>query len=203
MLAAATAPAQESAPMGLLRGDLIRWTGTPRGGEFTFRATENHIYFCSYDAKTYFERDNQRITMAGAETGDRLEVVSDHKQGSEVCYARTVHILNVPRNQGVQGLRPRPRASSLPAESFARRGDLTFSGVVLRVTRDILTLRSRSGEHTVIHLRPDTRYLTQGQMADLGSLRANTLVFIRASRNLDDQVEAYQVIWGEILRPQE
>jgi hypothetical protein len=26
-------------------------------------------------------------------------------------------------------------------------------------------------------------------------------VFVRAGKNLDDQVEAYQIIWGDIMEP--
>jgi hypothetical protein len=29
----------------------------------------------------------------------------------------------------------------------------------------------------------------------------NARVFVRAGRNLDDNIEAYQVMWGDILRP--
>ena len=32
-------------------------------------------------------------------------------------------------------------------------------------------------------------------------LKPNTRVFVRAGRNLDDDLEVYQVIWGEILEP--
>src|SRR5260370_38954609 len=96
LLATAVATAQENAPSGFLRGQLLSWTGTPRAGEFTFQATENRVYFCSYDEKTYFEREKRHITIAGTEKGDRLEVVSDQRQGSTVWYARTVHVIDEP-----------------------------------------------------------------------------------------------------------
>ena len=31
----------------------------------------------------------------------------------------------------------------------------------------------------------------------------NARVFVRAGRNLDDRIEAYQVMWGDILVPPE
>ena len=37
--------------------------------------------------------------------------------------------------------------------------------------------------------------------AEPDNLPVNTVVFIRGGRNLYDEVEAYQVIWGEILQP--
>jgi len=48
-------------------------------------------------------------------------------------------------------------------------------------------LRSRAGKRSAIHLRPDTRYLMEGQPAELGSLRANLVVFVRAGKNLDNE----------------
>ena len=201
MLATA-ALAQENAPPGLLRGVLLSWSAAADGAAFTFLGFENRVYSCSYDQKTYMERNNQRTTFARAEKGDRLEIVADHRPGSGLCYARTVHILDDPRSYLVPGVRPRPKESSTFA-TLTPRGDLTFTGVVVRLTPATLTLRFRSGEHKLIRLRADTRFLGDGQLAGPGSLRANTMVFVRAGKNLDDEVEAYQVIWGEILHPEE
>ena len=78
---------------------------------------------------------------------------------------------------------------------------MTFAGVVFRINADVLILRMRTNEHKTIHLRSDTRYLSQGQTLDRGNLEVNTLVFIRAGKNLDDEIEAYQVIWGKVLDP--
>src|SRR5260370_41663148 len=139
LLATAVATAQESAPSGFLRGQLLSWTGTPRAGEFTFQANENRVYFCSYDEKTYFEREKRHITIAGAEKGDRLEVVSDQRQGSTVCYARTVHIMDEPRIVKFPGVRPRPRPLNTPAPAAPPR-TLAFSGVVIKVTPETLYL---------------------------------------------------------------
>jgi hypothetical protein len=202
IFATAAAMAQESAPSGFLHGQLLSWTGTPRAGEFTFQATGDHLYFCSYDDKTYFEREKQHITIAGTEKGDRLEVVSDQRVGSTVCYARTVHVLDDVRVIKMPGIRPKAKPATLP-DLAARRGSLTFSGVVLKATPDMLYIRSRAGERSAIRLRPDTRYLMEGEPAAVGSLRANLIIFVRAGKNLDNEVEAYQVIWGEILQPEQ
>jgi hypothetical protein len=202
IFAAAIAMAQENAPSGFLHGQLLSWTGTPRAGEFTFQAPENHVYFCSYDEKTYFEREKRRITIAGTEKGDRLEVVSDQRMGSSVCYARTVHVMDDPRIVKVPGVRPHPRPVTTP-DLAATRGTMNFSGVVLKVTPEMLYMRSRAGERSSIRLRPDTRYLMEGQPADVGSLRANLVVFVRTGKNLDNEVEAYQVVWGQILQPEQ
>jgi len=198
---AAAALGQENGPIGLLRGDLVSWNGSPRAGQFIFHTADNRTYSCSYDEKTYLERDTQRVTMTSMAKGDRLEIVTDHRAASNTCYALTVHVLDVQRALVVPGVRPRPRTSPTVRDPIFERGDLTFGGVVLRVTADTLILRSRTGEHKTIRLRPDTKYFAEGQTTDAGSLRANTVVFVRAGKNLDDEVEAYQVVWGEMLRP--
>jgi len=193
--------AQDNAPPGFLRGDLVSSTGT-RSGQFLFRASSaDRVYSCSYDEKTYIERDNERITLALAQAGDHVELVADRKLGSSLCYARTVHVLVPQPVFFAPGVRPRLRPVSASSAPFTPHPNLSFSGVVVRLTSDALILRSRAGEQRTVLLRPDTRYLAQGQTAEPSNLPVNTVVFIRGARNLYDQVEAYQVIWGEILQP--
>lgn len=201
IVSAAAALAQENAPIGFLRGDLVAWAGSARGGEVMFRNTDNRVFQCSFDAKTYFERANQRITVAAMQQGDRVEVLADHKDGTGLCYARTIQVLDAAPARAVAGQRPRLRTSSGPTELFAPRGDLTFAGVVLRVSPDALVLRTRTNGHKTIQLRPDTRYLSGGQALGHNNLEVSTRVFIRAGRNLEGEIEAYQVIWGDILEP--
>jgi hypothetical protein len=166
----------------------------------TFRAGPELVYSCSYDDKTYFERDHQMVTIARTEKGDHLELVTDRNPGSAVCYARTVHILDPPRS--VPGVRPQPKNTVSPALLFTPRAELSLSGSVMRLAQDSLLLRLRSGEHKLIVVRPDTRFLSAGQPANPSSLRANTLVFVRGARDLYDRFEAYQVIWGDIFQPE-
>src|SRR5579864_9346286 len=106
VVATAATLAQENAPPGLFKGDFLSWTGTPRNGQFVFQTAGNRVYSCSYDDKTYMERDNRRITIAGAEKGDRLEIVSDYKPDSIVCYARLVHVLDTQHTYAAPGVRP-------------------------------------------------------------------------------------------------
>jgi len=202
LLLSTVATAQENASPGLLRGVLQTWSATGGAGAFVFLGSEDHRYSCTYDQKTYVERDSQPSTFGHLQKGDRLEIVSDRVPNSSVCYARTVHVMpDAPRARLVPGVRPHPKEPALAA--LPPRANLTFTGVVVRVTPTTLTLRSRTGEHQLLHLRADTRFLREGQVADSGSLRANTRVFVRAGKNLDDEVEAYQVVWGEILNPEQ
>src|ERR1700676_970356 len=153
---------QENAPAGLLKGAFLSFTGTPRGGQFIFQSSGDQLYSCTYDDKTYIERESRLITIAGAKTGDRLRVVSDYKDDSMVCYARLVHILEMEHVYVVRGVRPRSKASNRPVEPFGPRGNMTLSGLIVGVKSNILTLKSRAGEYQSIQLRPDTRYSTAG-----------------------------------------
>jgi hypothetical protein len=189
----------QQAPIGIVRGELLTWQAVSGAGELDVKTLEGRVYQCSFDRKTYFERDNQLVTPAAMATGDRLEIVSDRKADSLLCYARTVHVLDptVVARLGPGG-RPRFRREQSPTESFAPRGDMTFAGVVMRVDDDVLTLKTRADGEKVILLRQDTRYIGDGQRVEADGLKRNTRVFIRAGRNLDDDIEAYQVVWGKI-----
>jgi hypothetical protein len=83
------------------------------------------------------------------------------------------------------------------------RGNLTFAGVVLRIDPDVLTVKTRRDGVRRFVLRRDTFYLGNGMQLDRQSLPNNTCVFIRAGRNLDQDLEAYEIIWGEIVKPVE
>ena len=185
--------AQQTVPVGIVQGDLVSWSGEPKHGEITFRNAENRMYVCIFDERTYFERSKERITAAGLSRGDRVEVLVDHKDAGPQCYARMVQV--------VDGKRVKSKMAQSVTEIFAPRGDLTFAGVVLKVLPESLILRTRTHERRTILLRPDTRYLSDGQALERANLLVNTHVFIRAGRNYEDEVEAYQVIWGEILEP--
>jgi len=119
------------------------------------------------------------------------------------CYARLVHILELKPIYEMPGVRPRSKHASQPVEPFGPRGNMTLSGLVRGVKSNVLTLKSRTGNYETIQLRSDTRYSTEGQAAEAGNLRVNTLVFIRCGKNLENQIEAYQVVWGEILKPEQ
>jgi hypothetical protein len=189
--------AAEEAPIGIVKGDLVSWEGKATSGQLNI-SSEGRAYQCGFDAKTYFERDGQRIAPAAMDHGDRLEIVADRKPGARACYARTVHVLS-PNSIRSAGNRF-PRWPD-PTEQWFPRGDMTFSGVVTRVDSRAVTLRTRkSGEQRLL-LRADTRFLDNGIRVNAAALKTNMRVFIRAGRNLDDQIEAYQVIWGDIVSP--
>jgi hypothetical protein len=92
--------------------------------------------------------------------------------------------------------RVKPVPATRPAFDLPR-GDRTVSGVIIHRDARTITLRTRDGEQTLL-LRKDTRYLADGAQRDASAALVNTRVFVRAGRNLEGGVEAYQVMWGEI-----
>ncbi len=65
----------QQAPIGIVRGDLVTWQVTAGAGQIDIRTLEGRLYQCSFDRKTYFERDNQLVAPGAMATGDRLEIV--------------------------------------------------------------------------------------------------------------------------------
>jgi hypothetical protein len=188
-------------PVGIVRGSVVSWNGSVRAGAFTIRNPQNTVYGCSFDSHTYFERDHHSIAVSKLETGDPVEVIADRKLGSSICYARIVQVIDVQAQQ--LAARRRPGTAKPERELYAplfARGNITFGGLVLRNDPQSLTLKTRAGETTLL-LRSDTRYISDGLRTDPAALPVNTRVFIRCGRDIEGHLEAFQVIWGEILNP--
>jgi hypothetical protein len=199
---AAGLAAAQQAPLGIVRGTLIARDQTETG-ELTVRLADNHVYFFQFDARTLVEKEKKTVAVTGLATGDKLEIVSDVGKNPRERYARTVKVVteepaSPPRRVWLR--RHPPEGGSMLDDLFPR-GNMTFAGVVASVGRDSLLLRTRGRNETRILLRPDTRYLREGQPVEAAALAVNTRVFVRAGKNLYEEIEAYQVIWGEILKP--
>ncbi len=183
--------------MGIVRGPLV----ARQGAHLMVETAPGQQVDCVYDLKTWMERDGQRIESGALATGDRLEIVLD-RRGETGCYARTIHVLDIPPQNTVPGRRPSlKREYSSPTERIAPRGDITVTGLVTDMSGQWLTLRTRSEGIQRFLLRHDTRYVGEGLRVDRESLHSGTRVFVRAGRNFEGVVEAYQVIWGEIMKP--
>lgn len=184
----------------LVRGVLLE-RDTPGGsGEFSVRAADNQVFRYQFDAKTYVERESQLIDVRRLQPGEKVEVLSDTVPGSVLRYARTIHVF-----QDAPAPRPltagRLRAYRTPTERSMPLGALTYSGVVFHVTAERLVLHTRERGDQAFLLRKDTRFLENGEVVEAASLKPNMRVFVRAGKDLYDQVEAYQVVWGKILDP--
>jgi hypothetical protein len=195
VLAAQTAP---DAP--LVRGIVLeRDAGIV--GEISIRAGDNVVLRYQFDRKTYVERDQQLIEAARLAPGDKVEVLSDRINGYTLRYVRTIHVLQpLPPPS-----RPQPagryRAYNPASEALLPAGNITYSGVVSRLNGQHVVLHTRQSGDLSILLRKDTRYLEDGQLVEASQLKPNMRVFVRAGKDVYQQVEAYQVIWGTILAP--
>ncbi|MGE5568990.1 MAG: hypothetical protein ACM3S5_08140 [Rhodospirillales bacterium] len=201
LCAAALAAAQQTAPVGIVRGTLID-RDDAQAGEMIVRLKDNHVYNFQFDAKTYVEKDKRSVPMTALQAGDTLEILSDTGSDPHRRYARTVKVVeeDPPTPPYRVRLRRQPQPQRSIVDELFPRGNLTFAGIVVSVGRDSLLLRTRQ-TRTRFVLRPDTRYLCDGLPVEAGGLAVNTRVFVRAGRNVYNELEAFQVIWGDILKP--
>ncbi len=191
--------AQEEGPIGILRGDAVDRRGTALEGSIVLKTSDEHEYVCHYDNFSYLERDGERIGAGAIKSGNHLEIVSDHKPGSKDCYARSVHVLLnsvLPVNPGY-----RIRQRRTVAEQIFPRGNIVQAGIIVRLTPELIVLRTRHDGEQSFLVRQDTRYLDSGVAADFSQLETNLHVSVRAGMNLDNQLEVFQVIWGRIDGP--
>jgi hypothetical protein len=194
----------QTATLTNLEGELLEWEGSAKSGAFTFRIQDLHVQVCRFGEGTQFERNGQPASLQGAKPGDRVEITAEQTGTGLSCLARTVRLVDA---QPIA--RSAPTASSLSRygrsplsnlDFLAPRGNLTFTGVVSRISPNMVTVRTRTDGQRTFLLRQDTRFLADGVSVDASTLAVNTRVFIRAGKNLDDQIEVYQVIWGKILQ---
>jgi hypothetical protein len=202
MLLPLTAAAQAAPPPALIRGVILECDSQAPAGEMAVRDAGNEVFRYQFDAKTYAERDGQLIQASRLKPGEKVEVVSDRSPGSALRYARTIHVTQpLPPPRPLTMGRYRAPNPAGPKLDTLPTGNLTFAGVVFRLNGERVVLHTRvTGEQSIL-LRADTRYLQEGEIVEAKDLKPNMRVYVRAGKNLYDQVEAYQIIWGSILSP--
>jgi hypothetical protein len=182
----------------LVRGVVLECDSKP-AGELSIRTVDNEVLRYQFDRKTYAEREERLIEPARLVAGEQVEIVSDRTPGSLVRYARTIHVIEpkAPPRPLSQG---RLRAYNTKLDNV-RTGNLTYSGVVYRLNESRVMIHTREAGDLAIQLRNDTRYLENGVVVQAADLKPNTRVFVRAGKDVYNEIEAYQVIWGSILDP--
>ena len=179
LVATGMLPAQQVMPVGIVRGSLI----SSAGGSLSVRQSDGAVYDCSYDRLTLFQRNQWPIHSTDLSGGEPVEILSDRKPAL-ACYVRMLSVVYTPAKSP---RRPAPR----PAPP-ALRGYLTYSGLIVKSEDAKITLKTRSGPRT-LRLRADTHY------SDATEPLINKHVYVRAGRNQQGALEAYQVVWGGIL----
>jgi len=184
---------EQSMPRGIVRGSLVNAEGTASAGSIVVQKTDGSVYGCTYDAHTFVSRNDWPIHATELATGVPLEIVSDRMPGTGICYARILRQVDlaplIPRKRRADAVAPLPPV---------RRATLIFAGLVIRSDARSVTIKGRGGDSTLL-LRSDTSFSDGGQSVDRATPLLNRHVFVRAGQNLEGQVEAYQVFWGQIL----
>lgn len=179
----------------LVRGVFMLYTGNDSNGSFSFEVDKN-THQCNFTSKTYFERDHRRTSISNIPQGQLLEVLSERTAEPPRCRALIVRVITEERLKSRQRLR-----TASPTEYFAPRGNLLFTGVIVRMDNQSLTLRTRTGDRHTILLRRDTKYLSSGLPAEMATVPLQSPVQVRAGRTYDHNIEAFTLTWGGILRP--
>jgi hypothetical protein len=186
-----TALPQDGARMGGVLLDRDAATS----GEVGVRAADDQVFRYRFDAETRVEREGAASEVARLNPGDQVEVVSDHAPHADVPYALVIHVI-LAAARAPAGVRVRPE----PAE-YRPDADLSFAGVVSQLSAARVVLRLRGGADQTIILLQSTRYMNGGSLVDGGALKPNMRVFVQAGKSLYGDVEAHEVIWGQIFQP--
>ncbi|MBV6433442.1 MAG: hypothetical protein IANPNBLG_03620 [Bryobacteraceae bacterium] len=198
-MAAGCGLAQDRPPAPLVRGVFQDWVGAEENGTFRFHTADLQEHRCRFTSKTYFEQDHRRTYVSGIAKGENLEILSERTAEPPRCRALIVRVVADGKQRAP---RPHPHAQTAysPTESFAPRGNLLFTGIILRVEEGSIVLRNRSGVRQVIQLRQDTRYIGSGLPDMRQAMPMGRPVQVRAGKTFEGDVEAFTIMWGEILR---
>lgn len=197
LLLTCSAQAQDKDLAPLTRAVFQHWAGSQTGGVMVFETSDKVSHQCAYSSKTYFERDHRKTDITGIEAGQPLEVLLEKNNEPPRCRALIVRVLTPAAFSAPRRMRNIPS----PTESFAPRGTLLYSGIIVDANHFWLVLRSRNGERQRILLREDTRFFDAGSVTSRTSLPRNKPVQIRAGMTFENEIEAFSIVWGEILQP--
>jgi hypothetical protein len=195
--------AQQNPSANTVQGEILERNGDAGKGDFAIRLDNNRVYWCLYDSGTRFERNQYKTTAERILAKDRVELTADMNEENFLCYAREVKVANPPVSPLEQEVRQllRKKPGTLGDLLFPR-GNLTYAGVIRKVTPERITVHTRQDGNQVFLVRSDTGYFAGGLPAELSSLVVNTRVYIRAGKSFLNELEVYQVMWGEIIEPQ-
>lgn len=181
-----------------VRGVLLESAWADSHGEISVRAPDHRVHVFLLDAGTLIQRHDQAVEPRSLTAGDAVEVICDADDRGLRRYARAV-LVTAPA-------RPRPPLPTWrdwgPADAggLFPRGRITFAGIVTAVAAGRLYLRTRNQGRQVLLLREDTQFRGDGLPCEPEALRVNMHVFVRAGRSLEGELEAFQIVWGRILR---
>lgn len=171
--------------------------GSDSQGSLVVHTPDQQSHRCLFTSKTYFERDQRRTSISRIEPGQTLEILSERTPEPPRCRALIVRVIT----PELVEKRTRARHYLTPTEAFAPRGNLVLTGIVVKADHSVLVLRTRQGERHTVQLRRDTRFLKDGLPASSDQLPLHQPLQIRAGKTYDNSIEAFSIVWGEILQP--
>jgi hypothetical protein len=181
---------------GYFHGAMAGFDGSKTLGVLRARAASGEISTCGFDAKTYLEFEKRRVSVDQLREGDPLEILASRRPGETACYILSLEVI-----APAKVARPNRRVDVTPTQAArpaaVRHGNRNIAGVVIQITAGSVTLRTRTGEESFL-LRRDTRYFGNGLRMERDDVRGNQRVSVEASRNLDGEMEAFQLTWGEL-----
>jgi hypothetical protein len=190
---AASARLAAQMPLGIIEGHLVdrNLTHVALDLEGARRVS------CAVDGRTFVDRERQRLSLNDLKIGDFLEIVTERHGLAKGCFARMIHIANHQRRfAGRHGVGEVARAT----ETISPRGNVEVTGVVRDLQPGSLEVKTRQDGAIRLRLRRDTAFVRDGVGVDRSALGSSQRVSIRAGYALDGELEAYQVVWGSILR---
>lgn len=204
-LAVAAIGVAEDMPAGYFRGTMLSWEGTPTEGVLSASDSQNEVFTCRYDSKSFMELDHWRVKVDKLEKGDPVKILAYQRIGETTCSIISLVVEEPPKPVVARpGQRPAATQSQArPSQAkFVRPAVLTpvresVAGIVTAITDRILTLRTRDGERTFT-LRFDTRYLGNGLRMDLADVKVNQRLSVETSETPGGTWEAFQLTWGDL-----
>ncbi|MFN7920956.1 MAG: hypothetical protein U0Q16_12715 [Bryobacteraceae bacterium] len=195
-------PRPEPPPLRIMKGYIADWKIQGLAGDLALRTESRELVRCSVLSTSHLMRAGLRIHPHGVRIGDWVEMIGKFDP-SGACHLQTLYV----RALEAPVRRPHEIPQAVPA--YARgylsglfmRGTLTFTGIVNRMEDGRLFLYTRNMGPRSFAVRRDTVFTGSGRSVDPDQLEPYTRVFVRASRTYDGDLEAYYVIWGDILTP--
>ena len=182
---------------GYFRGKMVSFDGSPTKGVLSARGADGNVSTCGFDSKSYLEFEKRRVTVDQLREGDPLEVLVYRHAGETACYILSLQVVPPP-----PVVRPNRRVDVTPVKPIrpvpVRHGNQNVAGVVVQVSDGSVTLRTRTGEEETFLLRTDTRYMGNGLKMERRDVTVNQRLSVEASRNLEGQMEAFQLTWGDL-----
>ena len=197
-LGAGTVSGQNRGLAPLARGVCQEWVGSESNGSFLFKTLDEQAHRCAFTSKTYFEREHKRTWVSRIESGQQVEVLSERIAEGLRCRALIVRVLTP---KALESPRYKWRTWQAAAEIVAPRGNVVLSGIVLEHDEYSMRLRTRDGKRHLITLRGDTRYTSSGAASGRTDLPSHQTIQVRVGKTYDNKMEAYSIVWGQILRP--